>query len=46
MLDRLARATLGVGAAEFADGYPAGKFDRSPIAGDLASILPFAKRPA
>jgi hypothetical protein len=45
-LDRLARATLGVGAAEFAEGYPLGRFSRTPVATDLAALLPFVERQA
>lgn len=45
LLDRLSRATLGVDALAFSRGYPAGEFDSSPIARDLASLLPFARPP-
>lgn len=44
-LDRLARATLGMDAETFANEYAAGRLARTPIADDLAALLPYAEAP-
>jgi hypothetical protein len=41
-LDRLARATLHVTATDFVADYASGRFDRTPIARDLAKLIPYA----
>jgi hypothetical protein len=40
-LDAMALAILGVGASEFIEGYRSGRYSRTPIAHDLASLIPF-----
>lgn len=44
-LDGMARRVLGVSAAEFVDGLKTDRFRGSAIAGDLAVLAPFARRP-
>lgn len=41
----MARRVLGVSAAEFVDGLKTDRFRGSAIAGDLAVLAPFARRP-
>jgi len=44
-LDDMARALLGVTAAEFGIAYREGRFADRPIAEDLALLLGHARRP-
>ena len=44
-LDGMARRLFGMAALEFADAYKAGKFAGAAVAGDLAALLAYARRP-
>jgi len=41
----MARRLFGMAALEFADAYKAGKFAGAAVAGDLAALLAYARRP-
>jgi hypothetical protein len=44
-LDGMARRLFGMTALEFGSDYKAGKFAGVAVAGDLAALLGYAKRP-
>lgn len=44
-LEKLSQKAFSLTALEFVEAYAAGKLNGYPVAGDIAALVPFTRRP-